>query len=120
MARLPAWRRAVRPASIGALLVMFAVTGAATWLVHAAVRDQEHRLLKERAGEIGLLLNQAIAAIPAGLAEQGAALRYSSGSTVAYRQVAQRAAANSQGAKVTFAWLQPAPGGRGFIVNAAY
>ncbi len=109
----------LRPASILALLVMLAVTGAATWLARAAVDDQEHRLLKERGSEIALLLNQAIAAIPAGLAEQGAALRYSSGSTVAYRQVAQRAAAASPGAKVTFAWLRAAPGHRGYLVLAA-
>ncbi|MDQ1685385.1 MAG: hypothetical protein QOC82_2122 [Frankiaceae bacterium] len=119
MARLPAWRRALRPASAIALLLMLAVTGAATWLVHAAVDDQEHRLLKERAAEIGLVLNQAIAAIPAGLAEQGAALRYSSGSTVAYRQVAEHAVQATPGTKVTFAWLRKAPGDRGYLVVAA-
>jgi hypothetical protein len=101
-----------------ALLVTLAVTGGAAWLVHAAVRDQEHRLLKERAAEIGLVLNQAISAIPAGLAEQGAALRYSNSSTAAYRQVAQRAAKSAPGA-VTFAWLRAAPGHRGYIVLAA-
>jgi hypothetical protein len=108
----------LRPASILALLVMLALTGAVSWLVRAAVHDQEHRLLKERAGEIALLLNQAISAIPAGLDEQGAALRYSSGSTLAYRQVAQRAATTTPG-KVTFAWLRPAPDHRGYVVLAA-
>jgi serine phosphatase RsbU (regulator of sigma subunit) len=120
MARPPAWRRALRPASILALLLMLAITGGASWLVRTAVDDQEHRLLKERAAEVGLVLNQAISAIPAGLAEQGAALRYSSGSTAAYRQVAQRAAATTPGAnKPTFAWLRPAPGHQGYVVLAA-
>lgn len=119
MARLPAWRRALRPVSILALLVMLAVTAAATWLVHVAVDDQESRLLKERASEIALVLNQAISAIPAGLAEQGAALRYSSGSTGAYRQVAQRAVDATPGAKPTFAWLRKTPGGQGYLVLAA-
>ena len=117
MAGAPATRRALRPASLLALLVMFAITGAATWLVHVAIREQEHRLLKERAAEIALLLNQAISAIPAGLDEQGAALRYSSGSTAAYRQVAERAAATTQG-KITFAWLRPAPDNKGYVVLA--
>lgn len=99
---------------------MLAITAAATWLVYVAVDDQEHRLLKERAAEIQLVLNQAISAIPAGLAEQGAALRYSSGSTVAYRQVAQHAVDSTQGgAKPTFAWLRKAPGGHGYVVLAA-
>jgi hypothetical protein len=97
---------------------MLAITASATWLVHAAVRDQEHRLLKERASEIGLVLNQAIAAIPAGLAEQGAALRYSDGSTLAYRQVAKHAADSTPG-KVTFAWLRQVPDHRGYLVVAA-
>lgn len=119
MARLPAWRRVLRPVSVLALLVMLAVTAAATWLVHVAVDDQEQRLLKERASEIALVLNQAISAIPAGLAEQGAALRYSSGSTAAYRQVAQRAVDATQGTKPTFAWLRKAPGGHGYVVIAA-
>ena len=109
----------MRPVSVLALLVMLAITAAATWLVHAAVADQEQRLLKERAGEVALVLNQAISAIPAGLAEQGAALRYSSGSTVAYRQVAQGAVDATQGTKPTFAWLRKAPGGRGYVVVAA-
>ncbi|MBV9097265.1 MAG: serine/threonine-protein phosphatase [Frankiaceae bacterium] len=119
MARAPARRRVLRPVSILALLVMLALTGAATWLVHVAVRDQEQRLLKERASEIQLLLTQAIDAIPAGLDEQGAALRYSRGSTVDYRQVAQRAVDTTQGAKPTFAWLRPAPDHHGFLVLAA-
>src|SRR5438270_3376111 len=117
MARLAGWRRALRPVSVLALLVMLAITAGATWLVHVAVRDQEQRLLKERASEIGLLLDQAIVAIPAGLDEQGAALRYSHGSTTAYQQVAQRAAA-AQGGKVTFAWLRPAPDHNGYRVLA--
>ncbi|MDQ1748478.1 MAG: hypothetical protein QOD07_2741 [Frankiaceae bacterium] len=118
MVRLAGWRRALRPVSVLALLVMLAITAGATWLVHVAVRDQEQRLLKERASEIGLLLDQAIAAIPAGLDEQGAALRYSGRSTTAYVQVAQRAAAANQG-KVTFAWLRPTPDHHGYRVLAA-
>jgi serine phosphatase RsbU (regulator of sigma subunit) len=101
-----------------ALLLMCLITGVATWLVNTAVSDQEHRLLKERASEINLVLDQAIAAIPAGLGEQGAALRYSSGSTAAYRQVAERAAKATPG-PVTFAWLRAAPGNRGYLVLAA-
>lgn len=119
MARLPARRRLLRPASVLALFVMLVITGGSCWLVHAAVRDQENRLLRERGSEIQLLLNQAINAIPAGLAEQGAALRYSSGSTTAYRQVADHALDTTQGTKPTFAWLRKVPGGRGYLVLAA-
>jgi len=118
MAQQATWRRVLRPVSALALFVMLAITAAATWLVHVAVRDQEQRLLKERASEIQLLLTQAVNAIPAGLDEQGAALRYSSGSTTAYRQVAQHAAETTPG-KVTFAWLRPAPNHNGYLVLAA-
>jgi len=109
----------LRPASILALFVMLVITGGSSWLVHATVSDQEKRLLRERGSEIQLLLNQAINAIPAGLAEQGAALRYSSGSTAAYRQVAKHALETTQGTKPTFAWLRKVPGGQGYIVKAA-
>jgi hypothetical protein len=118
MAGLPSWRRSLRPASVFALLIMLLITGGAAWLVHAALRDQERRLLKERSSEIGLVLTQAINAIPAGLAEQGAALRYSSRPTEAYRQVADRAVKAGPG-KLTFAWLRRTPDGRGYVVLAA-
>ena len=110
-------RRPLRVASLAALLLALAITGAATWTVHLAVRDQEHRLLKERTAELGLVFNSAIAAISPALSEQGTVLRVTHGSLPAYEMAAEAAVKSTPG-NPTFAWLRPTPDNSGFLVVA--
>lgn len=93
----PAGRRARRSGVIGiplrglsliALVVLLAATVGATFATRALLRDQEKRLLKERAGEVGLILTQAISAIQAPLSALGAVATLSSSSPTAFAEVA--------------------------------
>src|SRR5438309_7659398 len=111
-------RQPARVATLAALLVALAITGAVTWTVRLAVQDQEHRLLKERTAELGLVFNSAVAAITPTLSEQGTVLRVTHGSVPAFQQVADTAVKTTTGAP-TFAWLRPDPSGSGFVVVAA-
>jgi serine phosphatase RsbU (regulator of sigma subunit) len=111
-------RRPLRPSSLLALLLSLAITGGLTWAAHLAVRDQEHRLLKERTAELGLVFNSAVNAISPALTEQGAVLRLSKGSVATYQQSAAEAVSAGQGAQ-SYAWLRPAASGSGFVVVAA-
>jgi hypothetical protein len=112
------WRQPLRVVTLIASLVALAITGAVTWAVHVAVRDQEQRLLKERTAELGLVFNSAVAAITPTLTEQGTVLRVTQGSVPAFQQAADAAVKTTAGGP-TFAWLRPARTGSGFVVVAA-
>lgn len=111
-------RRPLRAVSLLALFVVLAVTAGATWAVYLAVRDQEHRLLKERTAELALVFNSAIAAISPTLTEQGTVLRVTHGSMAAYQQTADAASKATPG-NPSFAWLRPDPSGAGFVALGA-
>ncbi len=111
-------RAGLRTASVVALLVAVAATLASAWIIHMAVRDQEHRLLKERTDEVGLVLTSGLSAIPAALSAQGGILQATSESPAAYQRAAARAVAAGPG-QLTFAWLRPAASGDGYVVIAA-
>src|SRR3954469_24676481 len=108
----------LRTASAVALLVALLATAALTWGAHSIVDDQEQRLLKERAAELNLLLTSSIDAIPMGLSAQGGILKATSGSRAAYEAAASEAVAAGPG-ELTFAWLQPAKSGDGWVVRAS-
>ena len=105
-------RQPLRVVTLVALLIALAITGAVTWAVHLAVRDQEHRLLKERTAELGLVFNSAVAAIGPTLSEQGTVLRVTHDSVAAYQEAADTAVKITPG-NPTFAWLRPDPQRRG-------
>src|SRR3954452_13581105 len=111
-----------RPATAVALVVALVASALAAWAVHAAVTDQEHRLLKERASELNLVLTSAIAPITAGLAAQGAVLTATDGSAAAYEKSAADAVTqNAQTSRnpVSFAWIKPRGGGDTWVVAGA-
>jgi hypothetical protein len=108
----------LRTASVAALVLALAVTAVLSWATHVVVHDQEHRLVKERAGEVGLLLTSAIGAIPSELAAQGGILQATHGSRAAYEHSATATVAAGPG-HLSFAWLRPQPSGSGFVVIAA-
>lgn len=110
-------RGRLRGASIVALLLALAATGALTWLVHVLVRDQERRLLRERAAEVNLVLKEAIAPIETTLNGQAGVVRATSNPVRAYTKVASDAVKTSS-PPPAFAWLRPAGEGR-FVVLAA-
>src|SRR3954471_24493417 len=101
MARLGGGRRArrLRLGTVVALLLALLASAAASWGVHSVVRDQEHRLLKERGNELNLVLTSAISPITASLTAQGELLRASHGSAAAYE--ASAASAVAQNAKAS-------------------
>ena len=118
MAGAQSGRRPLRLLSLVALLIALGVTAGATWATHLAVRGQEHRLLKERAAEVGLVLTSAIGAIPASLSEQGVVLRVTHGSMPAFETYAAQAAKASP-QPVTYAWVRPSADGSSFTVLAS-
>lgn len=94
----PPRRRAQRSGLIGvplrglsliALVVLLAATVGATFATRALLRDQEKRLLKERAGEVGLILTQAINALQTPLSALGAVATLSNSSPTAFAEVAE-------------------------------
>lgn len=108
----------LRTASALALVLALLVTAVLAWATRVVVHDQEHRLLKERASEVGLVLTSAIGSIPAELSAQGGILQATHGGRGAYEQSAAASVAAGPG-KLSFAWLRPQPAGSGFVVIAA-
>jgi hypothetical protein len=111
-------RFGMRTASAIALLIALLVTAVASWLTAVAVHDQEHRLLKERAAEVSLVLTSAINVVPESLAAQGGILRATDRSKSAYERSALASVAAGPG-KLSFAWLRPEPSGSGYVVLGA-
>src|SRR4051812_41070512 len=108
----------LRPLSAVVLLLAVIATLTAAWTTRAAVRGQEQRLLKERTSELGLLLSNAIDAIPRTLAADGAILKATNGSPTAFQQAATADMATAPGQQLTLAWLRRDPTG-GYAVLAA-
>jgi len=106
MAEARAARLPLRATALLCLLIALLVTGGATWAVHVAVSDQEHRLLKERTGEVGLVLTEAVDALPSSLQQQGAVLQATGNSSSAYSKAAAAASAVPSAQPVTYAWLR--------------
>src|SRR5205807_685070 len=90
-------RQPLRVATLIALVLALAITGAVAWAVYLAVRDQEQRLLKERTAERGQALHAAMgtnAVVPTGVIGSARLLGFALGSpaapagTVLYRESA--------------------------------
>jgi hypothetical protein len=114
--------RPLRFATLVALVVALLAAAAAAWGVHSAVTDQEHRLLKERANELNLLLGSSIGTLDSGLTAQGAILNATNRSRTAYEKAAADAVAQVEKTSqnpVGFAWLRPQAGGGWVVVGAA-
>jgi hypothetical protein len=108
----------LRTSSAVVLAILVIVTLGGSWETRSIVHDQENRLLRERAAEVGLLLTSAISAVPAALNTQGQILRDTHGSTTAYQRAAAAAVAAGPG-HLTFAWLRAGPQGRSYVVLAS-
>jgi Stage II sporulation protein E (SpoIIE) len=107
-----------RMSSAVVLLLLVIVTLGGSWETRTIVHDQEHRLLRERTAEVGLLLSSALTAVPATLQTQGQILRDTHNSVPAYQRAAAATVAAGPG-HLTFAWLRAQPGGRSYVVVAS-
>ena len=110
-------RLPLRLATILTVLVALGLTTAAVWATFLGVRDQSRRLLKERTGEVGLVLTQAIDAIPTSLQQLGAVLDATNGDVGAFKAAAQQEA-DASPTPINLAWLRPDSAG-GYRVLAA-
>lgn len=99
------------------LVLGLLLSALACWGARNLQRDQEKHLLRGRAGEVGLILTQAINAIPARLKAQGALLAATDMSTSAYERAAAVDLTSGAG-KVSYAWLRESTSGS-FVVLAA-
>ena len=111
-------RLPLRLATILTVLVALGLTTAAVWATFLGVRDQSRRLLKERTGEISLVLTQAIDAIPTGLQQLGAVLDATHGDAEAFRTAAQTQA-DANPTPIDLALLRPDSSGSYRVVAAA-
>jgi hypothetical protein len=111
-------RLPLRLATLLTVLVALALTTAAVWATFVGIRDQGRRLLKERTGEVGLVLTQAIDAIPTGLQQLGAVLDATHGDMQAFQTAAQTQV-DASPAPFDIAWLRPDATGGYRVVAAA-
>ncbi len=116
----------LRRASLLVLAVLVGLSGAAAWVTHVVVRDQERRLLSERTSEVGLALNSSVTTIPSSLTAVGRILDATGGSLVAFTQEAGEDVAAGPG-QLSFALIRHtadgdvvvAAAGRGLAVGQA-
>src|SRR4051812_50116495 len=103
-------RSPLRLATLLTVLVALGLTAAAAWATFLGVRDQSRRLLKERTGEISLVLTQAIDVIPTSLQQLGAVLDASHGDVQSFATAGQQEA-DASPTPMSVAWLRPSSTG---------
>jgi len=95
---------------VAALVVLLILSFLAFWVTRVLVRDQESRLLTERAREVQLVFNTAISDLPTTLGALGDTVKTTKGSITAFDNMAKSELATST-SPLTYAWLAPAGGG---------
>src|SRR3954466_6575238 len=111
-------RSPLRLATLLTVLVALGLTAAAAWATFLGVRDQSRRLLKERTGEVSLVLTQAIDVIPTSLQQLGAVLAASDGDVQSFAAAGQQEA-DASPTPMSVAWLRPRSAGGYRVVAAA-
>jgi hypothetical protein len=105
-------RGRISVAAVTALVLMLGVAGFAAWATHSVVRDQERRLLKERAGEVSLVFTSAIGTLSTSLNSTLAVLRATGPSAAAFaKATAQDGQPSSAATAPTLALVSRQPGG---------
>jgi serine phosphatase RsbU (regulator of sigma subunit) len=95
---------------------MFVVSGLSAWATHTVVRDQERRLLNERAGEVGLVFTSAVGSVTTSLDSVLAVLRVTGAAPAAF---AKAAAAESSTPGTTLALVSRQSGGSFTVVASS-
>jgi serine phosphatase RsbU (regulator of sigma subunit) len=95
---------------------MFVVSGLSAWATHTVVRDQERRLLNERASEVGLVFTGAVGSLTTSLDAVLAVLRVAGPTPAAF---AKAAAAEPSTPGSTVALVNRQPSGSFSVVAAS-
>src|SRR5687768_3796654 len=106
-------RRRLRGLSLAALVVMVSINLVLAWLVQGLVRDQERGLLRERANEVGFVVESRMATVQARLELAGTVALVSNGSPESFAAIP----APPDPGLLGTALLRPAPDG--FVVELA-
>ena len=106
-------RRRLRGLSLAALVAMVSINLVLAWLVQGLVRDQERGLLRERAKEVGFLVESRMATVQARLELAGTVALVSNGSPETFAAIPTPSDPGLLGTAV----LRPAPDG--FVVELA-
>jgi serine phosphatase RsbU (regulator of sigma subunit) len=103
-------------ATVAALVVMLVIAAVGAWGTHTIVRDQERRLVKERAAEIGLVFTTAINGIRTSLTSDRSVLVATAGSGSAFVKAAAADVLQGKRTSTTLTVLVPAGGGNFRVV----
>ena len=106
-------RRRLRGLSLAALVVMVSINLVLVWLVQGLVRDQERGLLRERANEVGFVVESRMATVQARLELAGTVALVSNGSPESFAAIP----APPDPGLLGTALLRPVPDG--FVVELA-
>ncbi len=110
-------RRRIATGALAALVLLLAATGLAAWGTHTIVRDQERRLLNERAAEVGLVFTSAASSISSSFNAAVAVLRVTGATAPGLTKAA--AAASTTGTPAALALVQVAPSGGMRVLQAS-
>ena len=113
----PARRQAIQGrlsvATIVAMIITLGVGAFGAWGTHSVVRDQQKRLLNERASEVGLLFTSAIGGITSSLTATRGVVHATNGSASAFASAVDDQVLAGASTKTTLALLAPAPAASG-------
>ena len=98
-------------ATIVAMIITLGVGAFGAWGTHSVVRDQQRRLLSERASEVGLLFTSAIGGVTSSLTATRGVLHATNGSSNAFASAVEDQVLAGASSKTTLALLAPAEGG---------
>ncbi len=103
--------RRLSVATVAALIITVGAGAFGAWGTHSVVADQQRRLVRERAAEVGLLFTSAVSGITSSLTATRGVLRATNGSASAFERAVDQQVAAAAANKTTLALLAPVPGG---------
>ncbi|HEX4016958.1 MAG TPA: PP2C family protein-serine/threonine phosphatase [Frankiaceae bacterium] len=106
-------------ATIAAVVITVGAAGFGAWATHSIVRDQERRLLTERASEVGLLFTSSIGGITSSLTSTRGVLQATDGSSTAFERAVKDQVDAGKASQTTLALLAPVAGGGYRVVAEA-
>src|ERR1041385_1486263 len=108
--------RRLRILSVATLVALLAITVTSSWFTRRLVRDQESRLLRERASEVSLILSTAIGTFQGSLSSLASAPVASPTPGTSFSEIAARQLQQDKSARA-LAVVRPTP--NGFVVDRA-
>ncbi len=105
-------------ATLVAVILTLGAAGAGAWATHSIVRDQERRLLTERASEVGLLFTSAVGSITSSLTATRGVLQATDGSPGVFARAVRADVDTGKASRTTIALLSPVGGGSYRVVTA--